>query len=268
MRLTGARAWALGKAAAGPPGAGGRAEEASLVRDLLREHLLADGRGRGYRLPYEHLLSRDLGCSRNVLREALALLVADGIVRRERGRGTYVLTASPAISIDEGLNLGDAMRAEIAPSPAGRAVSYEVLRAGTVRAPALLAGLLGTAPGTPVSHVERLVTFEGRRVGHWDLYFTGAPAGPLLAELAGTRMAGRLLREAGLDPRQEEVRVEAIIPSPRTAGLLYRGDGCQPTLRVTRRFYGAGRELLAIAIGRCAWPAATFSVTRECAGDS
>jgi DNA-binding GntR family transcriptional regulator len=34
------------------------------------------------------VLTRELGCSRNVLREALALLVADGILRRERGRGT------------------------------------------------------------------------------------------------------------------------------------------------------------------------------------
>jgi hypothetical protein len=57
-------------------------------RDLLREHLLAGGSKRGHRLPHEHVLTRELGCSRNVLREALALLVADGILRRERGRGT------------------------------------------------------------------------------------------------------------------------------------------------------------------------------------
>lgn len=265
MRPIEARAWALNTAAAWQAEAGGRAEGISLVRDLLREHLLQDGRRRGYRLPYEHVLTRELGCSRNVLREALALLVADGILRRERGRGTHVLTTSPAISIDGGLNLGDAMRTEIAPVPADRAVGYQVLRVGTVRAPALLAGLLGVAPGTSASHVERLVKFEGRRVGHWDLYITEVPARSPLAELARTQMAERLLRGMGLDPRREEVRVEAITPSPRTAGLLYRGERGQPTLRVTRRFYGARHEVLAIAIGRCAWPAATFSVVRECA---
>jgi DNA-binding GntR family transcriptional regulator len=264
VRPTRARACALSAAAAGQADTVGRAEAVSLVRDLLREHLLHGGRRRGYRLPYEHVLTQQVGCSRNVLREALALLVADGILRRERGRGTHVLTTSPAISIDEGLDLGSAMRAEVAPVSAARAVGYQVLRVETVRTPDLLGGLLGVTAGTLACRVERLVKFEERRVGHWDLYITGVPAGAPLLELARTRMAEPLLRGLGLDPRQEEVRVEAITPSPRTAGLLYRGERGQPTLRVTRTFYDAGHQVLAIAIGRCAWPAATFSVVRDC----
>lgn len=96
------------------------------------------------------------------------------------------------------------------------------------------------------------------------MYITGGRAGSKLVELARTQMAEPLLRGVGLNPCQEEVRVEAITPSPRTADLLYRGEPGQPTLRVTRRFYGSRHEVLAIAIGRCAWPAATFSVVREC----
>jgi DNA-binding GntR family transcriptional regulator len=265
VRPTERRAGALEPGASARADRGSRAEHVSVVRDLLREHLLQAGRSRGYRLPYEHVLTQEIGCSRNVLREALGLLVADGILRRERGRGTHVLTRSPAISIDEGLNLDSAMRGEITPAPAARAVGYQVLRVDTGPARSLLAGLLGVAAGTPASHVERLVKFEGQRVGHWDLYMRGVPAGSPLAELARTQMAEPLLRGVGLDPRQEEIRVEAITPSPRTAALLYRGERGQPTLRVTRRFHGAGHEVLAIAIGRCAWPAATFSVLRECA---
>ena len=62
----------------------------SLIRDLLREYLLHGGP----RLAHEYALCRQLGCSRNVLREALSLLAADGLVDREHGRGTHVLTAS------------------------------------------------------------------------------------------------------------------------------------------------------------------------------
>lgn len=267
VRPSGLRPGALTTASTVQWGVASRANEVSLVRDLLREHLLHDGRRRGYRLPYEHVLTRDLGCGRNVLREALALLVADGIIRRERGRGTHVLTTSPAISIDHGLDLAEAMRAEIAPRASADAVRYRVLRVDTVRTPSLLAGLLGVTAGTSVSHVERLVEFEERRVGHWDLYITGIPAGSPLRALARTQMAETLLRELGLRPRTEEVRVEAITPSPCTAGLLYRGERGQPTLRVTRMFYDARHQVLAIVIGRCAWPAATFSVIRECEQD-
>jgi DNA-binding GntR family transcriptional regulator len=265
VRPTQARARALNPGAAGQADNRGRAVEVSIVRDLLREHLLGDGRRRGYRLPDEHVLAREAGCSRNVLREALALLVADGILRRERGRGTHVLTTSPAISIDQGLDLDEAMRADVGPAPAAEAVGYQVLRVGQLRVPPLLAGLLGSPAGTPAVHIERLVIFEQRPVGHWDLYLTGVRAGPPLAGLAGREKAEPLLRGAGLRPRQEEIRVEAITPSPRTADLLYRGERGQPTLRVTRRFYGSGERVLAIAIGRCAWPAAAFSVVRNCA---
>jgi DNA-binding GntR family transcriptional regulator len=234
------------------------------VRDLLREHLLHSGGRRGERLPHEHTLIRELGCSRNVLREALALLAADGLIRRERGRGTHVLTTSPPISIDEGLDLGAAIRDEVAPRPAARAVSYRVLRIGAVRAPPMLAGLLGVPPGTPVSHIERLVQVEGWRVGHWDLHVTGTHHAAAVAALARTEMTEPLLRALGLSPDYEEVRVEAITPSPRTAELLYRGGGHQPTLRLTRQFCDARRQVLALAIGRCALPGATFSVTRRC----
>jgi DNA-binding GntR family transcriptional regulator len=187
------------------------------VRDLLREHLLRSGGRRGERLPYEHTLISELGCSRNVLREALALLAADGLICRERGRGTHVLTTSPPISIDEGLDLGAAIRDEVAPRAAVRAVvSYQVLRLGAVRAPAMLAGLLGVPPGTPVSHIERLVQVEGRRVGHWDLHVTGTHRAAAVAALARTEMTEPLLRALGLSPDYEEVRVEAITPSRST----------------------------------------------------
>jgi DNA-binding GntR family transcriptional regulator len=243
---------------------GGRDEQASLVRDLLREHLLRSGGRRGERLPYEHTLIRELGCSRNVLREALALLAADGLIRRERGRGTHVLTTSPPISIDQGLDLGEAMRDEIAPRPPARAISYRVLRVDTVRATAILGTLLGVPPGTAVSHIERLVEVEGRRVGHWDLHVTGVHPASTVGALARTEMTEPLLRALGLSPDHEEVRVEAITPSPRTAELLYRGGRHEPTLRLSRQFYDASRQVLALVIGRCALPGATFSVTRQC----
>jgi DNA-binding GntR family transcriptional regulator len=77
-------------------------------------------------------------------------------------------------------------------------------------------------------------------------------------------MAESLLRALGLRPDHEDVRVEAITPSPRTARLLYQGERDQPTLRMSRRFYDDHEAVLALFIGRCALPGGAFSVTRRC----
>lgn len=239
-----------------------RAQQASLVRDLLREHLLSGGMRRGQRLPYEHTLGRQLGCSRNVLREALALLAADGLMSRERGRGTYVTRTSPLIDIDGGLDLAAVVSDARAEEPGdGPLLSYRVLQVGTVRATPLLASLLGRPAGAPVVHVERLVEVAGARVGHWDLHL---PCGneSRIAALAGTHNSADLLRALRLAPETEEVRLEAVMPSPHTEELLYQGHP-QPVLRMSRHFLDRHARVLALAIGRCALPAATFAVVRR-----
>lgn len=44
----------------------------------------------GSKLPNENELSQDLGVSRTTLREAIRILVAEGILNVQRGKGTYV----------------------------------------------------------------------------------------------------------------------------------------------------------------------------------
>lgn len=249
-----------------------RAQRASLVRDLLREHLLSGGLRPGQCLPCEHTLGQQLGCSRNVLREALALLAADGLVRRERGRGTYLLSTGPAIPIDSGFDLAAALTSERGPvsaegqqSAPDQVISYRVLQMEIVRASSVLSGLLGQPAGAPVMHVERLAEFAGTRVGHWDLHLR-LPVGALsrIGALAGTLNTADLLRELGLTPETEEVRLEAMKPSPRTAELLYQGRP-ELALRMSRRFLDADASVLALAIGRCVLPGATFAMVRRCA---
>jgi DNA-binding GntR family transcriptional regulator len=236
-----------------------------MVRDLLREYLLHGGPRPGERLPHEFLLCRQLGCSRNVLREGLALLTADGLLVRERGRGTYVVTTSPAIRIDQGLDLGTALGQDgQQPFPGVQPVSYRVLLTEIVPASAVLAGLLAQPTGTPVVHVERLVEAGGQRMGHWDLHVPlGALRSSCIRALATSHKAEEMLSALGLAPHHEVLRLEAIAPGPWTTELLYRGRP-QATLRVSRRFHDAAATVLALAIGRCALPGAAFAVIRRC----
>lgn len=90
-----------------------RPKLSALVVDTLRERL-ADGRLRaGQRLPTEAKLTREFGVSRTVVREALAVLAADGLVEARQGAGVFV-TAQPsgafgALALDAGKKISIAL---------------------------------------------------------------------------------------------------------------------------------------------------------------
>lgn len=69
-----------------------------LAPERIRDHvaaLIAEGRyAAGDRLPTERALAEALPASRNAVRDGLALLAADGLVRRVAGSGTYVAAAA------------------------------------------------------------------------------------------------------------------------------------------------------------------------------
>lgn len=66
---------------------GSRTEE---VHQFLLNAITLGEYGAGSRLPSENALASQLGVSRPVVREAVSRLAAEGLVRAERGRGTFV----------------------------------------------------------------------------------------------------------------------------------------------------------------------------------
>ncbi len=84
------------------------------------------------RLPTEHALAEDLGVSRNVVREALAQLRADGLVRIRQGAGTFALAPEDSkvirldlVALGEASELGQLfeLRAILETEAAGLAAS-------------------------------------------------------------------------------------------------------------------------------------------------
>jgi len=94
------------------------------LRHRLAELILADsaraGLGPGSRLPTERKLAADMGATRTSIRQALAVLEAEGHISREVGRGTF-LRRTPGPVRAAGAD-PDGGGPPAAPLPAGRPV--------------------------------------------------------------------------------------------------------------------------------------------------
>ncbi len=63
--------------------------------DTLRRFIINQGLRAGMKLPSERELSESLAISRNVVREALSYLVAEGLIEKQAGRGVFVREFDP-----------------------------------------------------------------------------------------------------------------------------------------------------------------------------
>jgi DNA-binding GntR family transcriptional regulator len=129
------------------------------IADELRERLETGEFLAGARLPSEPELARRLGVSRSSLRSAIALLEADGLLRRMHGSGTFV-TERPLLRNDLSQNFG-----------VSELIAATGLEPGTVDgraarepAPADIAEAFAIDPGKPLSVLRRVRTASGRRV--------------------------------------------------------------------------------------------------------
>jgi GntR family transcriptional regulator len=209
-------------------------------KQWLSAGILAGELPPGTQLPEESELCERLGVSRGVVRQALTELVYEGLIYRQRGRGTFVSEPKTA----EGLISGVRGLADDA-AERGQAVSSKVVQLREAPAAQQVARSLSLAPGAPVVELERVRALDGEP---HVLVMTYLPAG-LVPGLAGRDLSGpaslyQILREDyQLPVVASRRRVEAAAAGPREAHLLgiRRGD---PLLVLRSIGYTTGRRPL------------------------
>ncbi|GAB6156297.1 GntR family transcriptional regulator [Desulfosporosinus burensis] len=132
------------------------------LSDLVRLELLDEIRRGKYlidsRLPNEENLAKELGVSRNTLREALRLLEANGIVEKKQGLGTYVRGESTP-KVKPGLEV--LFRVTDAILELGMVPGTSEIELTCSFADARVAQKLGVSEGTPVNQSRRVRTADG-----------------------------------------------------------------------------------------------------------
>ncbi len=200
------------------------AQLAALFRTAIEDGDWEPGRA----LPSEAVICEFFGISRTAVRQALALLAAEGLVRKEKGRGSFVRGPRRAeLVVHEMRGFFDEM------SELGKAVTTEILLLEATVATAEDAALLGVPTGSKVVRLDRLRRVDGEPI---CLARTLLPS-PRFAGLVGQDLAAsslyEVLREGfGVRPRSGSRLVEAVPADRATARALHMRAGA-PVLRLT-----------------------------------
>ncbi|MFE2771702.1 GntR family transcriptional regulator [Microbacterium resistens] len=185
-----------------------RDQAAEELRELIRRDFAA-----GDRLPPEVALAERVGLSRNTVREAMGLLVNEGLVARRWGVGTIVLDPPERASFS--------LSSEIVPVPeiiaaSGHTAGLERFSVAAIAAPPEAASALGA--DEPVWAVERVFTVDGVPAVHvldWCVReFDGTPVDLSTFSDADSDLISAL-RERLPEPLQRiDGRIDAILDPP------------------------------------------------------
>ncbi|MFJ6694940.1 GntR family transcriptional regulator [Streptomyces sp. NPDC091272] len=210
-----------------------RADHARQLADLLRQQARTNGFPDGV-LPLEDRIGADYRVSRNTVRQALDLLRTEGLVERQPGVGTVLVSEKYPHGLDRLQGLAETLNEH-------GVVTNEVRTAGPVCAPAPVARRLGLADHSDVLCVERLRRLNGLPLS-LDLTYIPMDIGSALLDCdlehndvfrLIERLTGQPLGTADitLEAVNADAHSAAVLEAPRGAAVLmlerltHLGDG-------------------------------------------
>lgn len=218
-----------------------RIDDASRVRDLLRAAIVGGQYGLSL-MPSEPELMLEFAVGRNVVRDALDMLRAEGLIERVQGSGTFVLATKADHRWDRVHSIHDSIDAP-------RLVGGRYLTITTVTAPRPVAEHFGLKPGANCVVLQHVADIAGETFSVTTSYVTEAIA----ERIARTPFNGDfylLLENSGYVIADAEQVVEATVTDELAAEQLGVAAGL-PLFHFTRKLYDPAGEPLELAFVRC-----------------
>lgn len=168
-------------------------------------------------LPPETELAARYGVNRHTVRRAIAALAAEGLLRAEWGRGTFVNEMPRRILYPIGIRTRfseNMLKQSLEPS--GR-----LIRSERIAADARMSGLLQCRVGAPLHRLESLSIANGIPLSRSTSYFSAEQFPDIVDAYAETGSITEALRHGGVaDYRRRETRLTAERVSAKDAELL------------------------------------------------
>jgi GntR family transcriptional regulator len=197
----------------------------SRVEQYLRKRVRSGELRPGDPIPPESQLVQQFGISRMTVRQALARLVYQGIITRQRGRGSYV--AEPRLEHTQMfLSFEEEMRAR------GSRIAHRLISRRSEAADGEVAESLAVPEGTPIIVLERLRYVDGRIVGY-EIRYLPEKIGKALTEdeIRNQPLVPAVRRILGKGRTRLRLRVTSAAVRAREARLLELKTGAPVLIR-------------------------------------
>lgn len=196
---------------------------------LLKEELraLAKGVAPGSSIPTERALAAQYTTSRTTVRQAISELVAEGVLNRTQGKGTFVAPPSPTYVRQLTSFSDDAAAQNLQSSSRILAVTY-------VTADPDLAAQLDVRVDSPVTRVERVRLINDEPLAHETAHLPGSLTDLQQRLENNGSLYAALSAHYGVDIVTAEDTVETVIAGPQESRLLRIEMGA-PLLLIHRR---------------------------------
>lgn len=217
------------------------------IADHLRTSIESRELTPGAQLPSESSLMSTYGVSRVTARRALSVLVTDGLVTSEHGRGWFVRRQPPVrrLSSDRFARRGEGKAAfTVDMESNNRSFAVDVLFVGRAGAPANVLDRLGLKPGTDVVVRRRRYLSEGQPIELATSYIPVDIAGGTPIEQVNPGAGGIYARmeDKGFVFERYQEEVTARMPTEEEVRVLSLPVGA-PVIHLVRTATASGRAV-------------------------
>ena len=183
--------------------------------EILRGDILHGKWQPGDMLPPESELVKHYEISRSTVRQVLDMLVNEGLIYRQRGRGTFVAHPTLEQGLMRIISFTDDMRQR------GFAPGTEILFSGLVPAPKEIAKALEIEPGEELARLDRLRMADGEPMSIEESHLVHRYCpGVLESDYASNPLREVLERDYGIRWMRAKQVIRAVLASPKLARLL------------------------------------------------
>ena len=183
--------------------------------EILRGDILSGKWRPGDMLPPESELIAQYQISRTTVRQVLDMLVNEGLIYRQRGRGTFVAHPSVEQALVRIISFTEDMRQR------GYRPGTEVLFSGIVPAPEEIARKLEIEPGEELARLDRLRLADGEPMSVEESHLVHHYCrGVLKGDYASSPLREALEQDCGIRLVRARQIIRALLATPRLAHLL------------------------------------------------